>query len=60
MPLPRETLIVSVRRQGEVFVPRGDTHIRPGDAITVVTTVDDARGLQDWLAGTMAAGTPLS
>jgi CIC family chloride channel protein len=60
VPLPRETLIVSVRRQGEVFVPRGDTHIRPGDAITVVTTVDDARGLQDWLAGTMAAGTPLS
>lgn len=42
--LPAQTVLVAVIREGateEVVVPRGDTVIRPGDRVLVVTTVEN-------------------
>lgn len=36
MLFPRECVIASVRRQGQVFIPRGDTEIKPGDVLVIV------------------------
>lgn len=31
--LPKGIVLVAVRRDGEVFIPTGDTHLRPGDQV---------------------------
>lgn len=36
IPFPRECVIASVRRRGQVFIPRGDTILRHGDVLVVV------------------------
>jgi len=36
MLFPRECVIASVRRQGQVFIPRGDTEIKAGDVLVIV------------------------
>ncbi|HEY3312435.1 MAG TPA: chloride channel protein [Anaerolineales bacterium] len=36
IPFPRDCLIASVRRGGQVFIPRGETVLRAGDVLVVV------------------------
>lgn len=36
IPFPRECVIATVRRGNQVFIPRGETIIRPGDVLIVV------------------------
>jgi len=36
IPFPRECVIASVRRGGQVFIPRGETVLRAGDVLVVV------------------------
>ncbi|MGE5233205.1 MAG: chloride channel protein [Acidobacteriota bacterium] len=36
VPWPAGSLVASVRRHGEVFVPRGDTRLEPGDVLMIV------------------------
>jgi CIC family chloride channel protein len=36
IPFPQECLIASVRRGGQVFIPRGETVLRAGDELVVV------------------------
>jgi CIC family chloride channel protein len=36
IPFPRECVIASVRRAGQVFIPRGETLLRAGDVLVVV------------------------
>ena len=36
IPFPRECVIASVRRGGQVFIPRGETALRTGDVLVVV------------------------
>lgn len=36
IPFPRECVIASVRRRGQVFIPRGETVLRAGDILVVV------------------------
>jgi CIC family chloride channel protein len=43
IPLPRESLIASVRRGGQVFIPHGDTVLHAGDVLVVVAGEDAAR-----------------
>lgn len=43
LDLPEHTVLVAVTREGEagdVVIPRGDTEIRPGDRVLVVTSVE--------------------
>ena len=36
IPFPRDCLVASVRRGGQVFIPRGDTEIHAGDVLVIV------------------------
>jgi CIC family chloride channel protein len=36
IPFPRECVVASVRRGGQVFIPRGETLLRAGDVLVVV------------------------
>lgn len=48
LPLPGDVLILSIRRDGEFIVPRGNTQLTYGDHLTLVGTFDhlhDARAL---------------
>jgi len=36
IPFPRGCVIASVRRGGQVFIPRGETLLRAGDVLVVV------------------------
>lgn len=59
--LPPETLVASVLRHGEVFVPHVATRIQAGDLVTIVTTAADAKRMEQVLAGIdaeMAASHP--
>lgn len=45
-PLPPDAVIVAVRRDGRTLIPRGDTMLRTGDVVTVVSrreVADDVR-----------------
>jgi uncharacterized protein with PhoU and TrkA domain len=48
--LPPGAMVMAVRRHGEVLVPRGDTALQPGDALTVVATPAGEPRLHEWLA----------
>lgn len=50
---PRDTVLVSISREGRVIVPRGDAVIRAGDRLTVFST-KDGRAPLDGLLGTPA------
>ncbi len=38
IPFPHESVIASVRRGGQVFIPRGETELRAGDILVVVAS----------------------
>ncbi len=40
LPLPRDCTVVAVLREDHVIVPRGDTVLRSGDEVVVLTTAD--------------------
>lgn len=40
LPLPRDSTVVTVLRDGHVIVPRGDTLLRSGDEVLVLTTAE--------------------
>lgn len=46
---PRNSLIVAIQREATVFVPHGDTVIRPGDHLFIVTTPDNVAAVERWL-----------
>jgi CIC family chloride channel protein len=48
--LPPEVLIVSVRRDGEVLIPHGETLLQPGDTVVALTQEDVSADLQRALA----------
>jgi NhaP-type Na+/H+ and K+/H+ antiporter len=50
LKLPREAVIVSVTREGELLIPRGDTHLRAGDTVTFLARPDLVDEIQHLLA----------
>jgi CIC family chloride channel protein len=46
VPWPRECVIASVRRGGRVMLPRGDTVLRAGDVLVVLTEGDAAASVR--------------
>jgi CIC family chloride channel protein len=52
--LPRDAIVVGVRRHGEVLVARGDTRIEVGDIAMVVTANAEYDHLQRTLAGAVS------
>ena len=47
--LPRNTLIVLMRRGERALVPKGDTRVEPGDVLVLLTTRDEEEALRDWI-----------
>jgi trk system potassium uptake protein TrkA len=52
LPLPSDTVIVSVIRGGKLVIPRGDTTLDAGDEIVAVSTVAAEKSLKEILVGT--------
>ncbi|MBU0490381.1 MAG: chloride channel protein [Chloroflexi bacterium] len=51
LKLPRDSLVVSVRRAGETHVAHGDTRLEAGDAVVVYAEQDDMMGVERALLG---------
>jgi Trk K+ transport system NAD-binding subunit len=47
--LPRDTLIVLLRRGERAVVPKGDTRVEPGDVLVLLTTRDQEEALREWI-----------
>ena len=48
--LPPESLVVSIRRSGELLFPRGSSVIEPGDVVTFMVSIKAEGQLQHYLA----------
>ena len=46
---PPKSLIGAIQRGNQVIVPRGDTAIRHGDHLFIVTTPENVAAVEDWL-----------
>lgn len=53
---PAEVLIGAIERDTNVIVPRGDTLVRPGDHLLIVTTPDRVDDVERWLDGQRSSG----
>lgn len=49
--LPRDTLIVLLRRGDRALVPKGDTRVEPGDVLVFLTTRQEEERLRSWIGG---------
>jgi len=49
--LPHECVLVSIRRDGRLLIPHGDTLLQPGDEITAFIDSDDEAALNSCLHG---------
>ncbi len=49
LPMPETVNMVSIRRKGEVLIPRGETKLESGDVITVYGKKEDLVNLRDLL-----------
>ncbi|MBN2496226.1 MAG: chloride channel protein [Deltaproteobacteria bacterium] len=47
--VPERCLIVMLRRAGKALVPRGDTVVEPGDALTLLCTPEAEAGVRRWM-----------
>jgi CIC family chloride channel protein len=56
-PLPRDTVLVSIERNDEVIVPRGDVTIKGGDRLTVFATAATRETLLALLVDARGAGS---
>lgn len=48
-PLPPKAVLVALLRRGEVYIPHGDTKLRPGDRVLAVTALPEEDELRDAL-----------
>jgi H+/Cl- antiporter ClcA/CBS domain-containing protein len=49
---PRDTILVTIQRDGRVIVPRGDAELREGDRLTVFSTGEGRAPLEALVGGT--------
>jgi CIC family chloride channel protein len=56
--LPPESLVVSIRRQGELIFPRGSARIEPGDAVTFLVSPSGEERLREYLAERVGRAEP--
>lgn len=51
LDLPKDCVLVSVVRDDDVIIPRGDTVLEPGDSVIAVTTLEQEETLKKVLRG---------
>jgi Trk K+ transport system NAD-binding subunit len=49
--LPGDFLVLSLRRNGDLMVPRGETTVELGDRLTMMGNVEDVRAVKKWFEG---------
>lgn len=49
LSLPETVTMVSIKRSGQILIPRGDTALSTGDVITVYGRLTDIDGIKDFL-----------
>ena len=49
LELPGDMLVLSVRRAGELIIPRGNTVLEIGDRLTILGNVEDLSEIQEWM-----------
>ncbi len=49
LSLPDTINMVSIKRGGQIIIPRGDTELKEGDVITVYGRLKDIEGIRDFL-----------
>lgn len=52
--LPKECILVSIRRNGKMMIPHGDTTLQVGDRITAFVAVKDAQAVHECLRNTVS------
>jgi|FLYL01.1.fsa_nt_gi trk system potassium uptake protein TrkA len=57
VPLPPSSVLVAIRRDGEVVVPHGESELRPGDRVLVVTLISLEDEVRDCLLGELDGRT---
>lgn len=57
--LPRECILVSIRRQGKMLIPHGHNVFQPGDRITAFTRSSDAEALRQCLQKKAPSAQPV-
>lgn len=57
--LPHDCVVVSIRRNGRLIVPHGDTRLQPGDLVHSFVRKDDRDQLQACLLGELVAEQPV-
>lgn len=57
--LPPESLVVSIRRRGELIFPRGSAIIEPGDMVTFLVSPSGEERLHQYLAEQVGKGEPV-
>lgn len=58
LPWPAGCVVAAVRRQGKVIIPRGDTMLRAGDRLTIVTMAEDLPELAKLVSEPNSTPTP--
>ena len=56
--LPNHCLVLSLDRNGEVLIPRGNTSLQYGDKLTLVGDLETLSALRPWLEGKQDTPTP--
>lgn len=54
---PHRTILTSIRRNGEVITPHGDTRLEPGDEVVLLTGSDDTAEVRRLISVTGSDGT---
>ncbi len=49
LPLPDTINMVSIKRAGQIFIPKGETLLNPGDVITIFGRLEDIDRIKDFL-----------
>jgi CPA1 family monovalent cation:H+ antiporter len=55
--LPRSAVLVSILRDQEVIIPRGDTRLQAGDIVTALCAIDSLPVIREFLAAADGSGS---
>ncbi len=58
--LPKDSLVVSIRRNGELIFPRGSAVIEPGDMVTFLVNPSGEDRLRQYLAQRASVPEPIA
>jgi Trk K+ transport system NAD-binding subunit len=58
LQLPGGFLVLAIRRDGQLLVPRGNTVLEPGDRLSILGEGEELQAVKGWLEG--RSGRPLS